>query len=112
MFIGNLLFYAIYYMVLKVYHKEPITATAKGFTVAGLICWIPAFYFYSSTQYSTLVTPAESRNLNEECMLFGMSDSHDIWHMLSAAGLFFAFLLLMTLDDGLFYVPRAKIHIF
>ena len=63
-------------------------------------------------QYSSLLTPAESRNINGECLIGDMSDTHDIWHMLSAAGLFFTFLMLMTLDDGLFHVPREEIPIF
>jgi hypothetical protein len=39
------------------------------------------------------LTPAESRELNKECSLLGFYDNHDIWHFLSAVGMFVAFLV-------------------
>ena len=39
-------------------------------------------------------------------------DNHDVWHALGAVALFFIFLMIMTLDDGLFNVRRDKIKIF
>jgi hypothetical protein len=41
-----------------------------------------------------------------------MYDNHDIWHFFSAAGLFFSFMFLLTLDDGLVQTPREKLVIF
>ena len=65
------------------------------------------------TQYDSVLTPAESRNLNSECLLPYLSyDNHDVWHALGAVALFFIFLMIMTLDDGLFNVRRDKIKIF
>jgi len=34
-----------------------------------------------------------SRENNEECLLLNFYDSHDIWHFLSAVGLFFSFMV-------------------
>ena len=64
-------------------------------------------------QYDSVLTPAESRNLNSECLLSYLSyDNHDVWHVLGAVALFFIFLMIMTLDDELFDVPRKRIKIF
>ena len=64
-------------------------------------------------QYDSVLTPAESRNLNSECLLSYLSyDNHDVWHVLGAVALFFIFLMIMTLDDDLFNMPRKKIKIF
>uniref|UniRef100_A0A8C9FBU5 SID1 transmembrane family member 1 n=1 Tax=Pavo cristatus TaxID=9049 RepID=A0A8C9FBU5_PAVCR len=57
-------------------------------------------------------TPAESREKNRSCILLGFFDDHDVWHFLSAAALFFSFLVLLTLDDDLDTVRRDKIPVF
>ena len=77
-----------------------------------LACWIPALYFFKETDKSTSVTPAQSRNLNVECIWGDLYDHHDIWHFFSAAGLFFSFILLLVFDDGIDHVPRNRIFIF
>ena len=41
-----------------------------------------------------------------------MYDHHDIWHFFSATGLFFNFLMLLLLDDGIDQVPTDEINIF
>ena len=64
-------------------------------------------------QYDSILSPAESRNLNSECLVPYLSyDNHDIWHVLGAVSIFFTFVMIMTLDDGLFKVPRSQIAIF
>ena len=39
------------------------------------------------------LSPAESRELNKECILLDFYDTHDIWHFLAAFALFFSFLV-------------------
>ena len=39
------------------------------------------------------IPPAESRAKNERCVFLNFYDEHDIWHMLSACGMFFALLV-------------------
>ncbi len=39
------------------------------------------------------VTPAESRELNKDCIVLGFYDNHDIWHFLSACAMFFTFIV-------------------
>ena len=38
------------------------------------------------------VSPAQSRENNKECFLFDFYDEHDVWHMLSAFGLYYTFM--------------------
>ena len=47
----------------------------------------------SSYLPTSQVTPAESREFNKKCTLLGFYDNHDLWHFLSACGMFFAFLV-------------------
>ena len=37
---------------------------------------------------------------------------HDIWHFLGGAGLFFAFMCLLTIDEDIKYKKRTKIPVF
>ena len=111
-FIGNLLVYTIYYTAMKAYHKEPIRSAPIIYSLLALLCWAPALYFFLDARTNSENTPAESRNYNEKCVIFDFYDNHDIWHIFSAGGLFFSFMMLLTLDDGLFYTPRHNIHVF
>lgn len=43
--------------------------------------------------YVLQVTPAESRELNQKCIILGFYDNHDVWHFLSATAMFFSFLV-------------------
>ena len=78
------------------------------FLVVGLI----AGYFYSNKLQSRSLSPAESRNLNQECGYGDFFDNHDVWHFLSATALFLAFIFLLSIDDDLFNTPRDQIKVF
>lgn len=58
------------------------------------------------------LTPAESRQKNQNCSLMGFYDSHDIWHLLSAAAMFFTFMFMLNLDDDLTLTPQDDIPVF
>lgn len=62
--------------------------------------------------FSLQLTPAQSRMFNQECKLLQFYDFHDIWHFLSAIGMFFTFMVLLTLDDDLSHTLRSKISVF
>jgi hypothetical protein len=59
-----------------------------------------------------LLTPDESRELNAECIVFDYFDSHDIWHVLSAAAVFVLAVLIWSLDRGIEHIPRSQLHVF
>jgi hypothetical protein len=111
-FIGNLIVYFFYYFTMKLIFREKIPWQVFALGIISLGCWIPAMYFYLESVKATGLSPAESRNLNSECILGDLYDTHDIWHFLSAAGLFLSYIILLILDDGISTVARDKIHIF
>ena len=82
------------------------------YMVVSLLCWAPGLYFFRTVEKSTERTPAESRNLNHTCRIVDFYDYHDIWHFLSGVALFFNFMMLLTLDEGLANMPTDKIKIF
>ena len=72
---------------------------------------INAFFLLQNVT-DTSVSPALSRDNNQECMAFGFYDSHDLWHFMSAFALYFSFILLLTLDEGQEGIPRTEIMTF
>ena len=37
--------------------------------------------------------------MNRECIFLNFFDGHDIWHFLGGAGVFFAVMFILTIDD-------------
>ena len=81
------------------------------FTFGTLVMTGIALYFYTARNANRNCSSAESRDLNQECIFLDFYDNHDLWHFFSGAGLFMAFLALLTLDDNLMFVPRDKIPV-
>ncbi|XP_011403694.2 PREDICTED: SID1 transmembrane family member 2-like isoform X4 [Amphimedon queenslandica] len=74
--------------------------------------WLAGFVFYTQEVTNWLDSPAVSRNNNKECFLFGFYDTHDMWHICSAFGIFFSFLLMMTLEDHVEFKKRSEIRVY
>uniref|UniRef100_A0A493T227 SID1 transmembrane family member 1 n=1 Tax=Anas platyrhynchos platyrhynchos TaxID=8840 RepID=A0A493T227_ANAPP len=102
--VGNLVnwSFAIFGLV---YRPRDFASYILGIFICNLLLYL-AFYIIMKE------TPAESREKNRPCILLGFFDDHDVWHFLSAAALFFSFLVLLTLDDDLDTVRRDKIPVF
>ena len=111
-FVMNLLLYLNFYWIMKIIKKEPTTVITICLAFMMLLCLLPGGYFFTSKEKTTVKTPAESRNMNRECIVMDLFSGHDVWHFLSAAGLFFLFLLLLVIDDGIAEWPRDQIRIF
>uniref|UniRef100_A0A8B9G0F5 SID1 transmembrane family member 1 n=2 Tax=Amazona collaria TaxID=241587 RepID=A0A8B9G0F5_9PSIT len=111
-FICNLLLYLAFYIIMKLRSSEKLLPIPMFCIVATAVVWAAALYFFFQTLSSWEETPAESREKNRPCILLGFFDDHDVWHFLSAAALFFSFLVLLTLDDDLDVVRRDKIPVF
>ncbi|XP_037024124.1 SID1 transmembrane family member 1-like [Bradysia coprophila] len=62
-----------------------------------------------SHKYDTNLSPAESRAKNAPCIVKGFYDTHDLWHFLSAGAIFFFYMALLTLDDGILHKRREEI---
>eukprot|EP00047_Mylnosiga_fluctuans_P007963 m.256361 g.256361 ORF g.256361 m.256361 type:complete len:837 (-) comp20124_c0_seq1:184-2694(-) len=109
----NFLIYLVYYFLMKVlYAKERLKPLPVAFLIISLCFWGPALYYFTRGLTSWTDTPAVSREGNAPCMLLDFYDSHDVWHMLSAGGLFFGCLSLLLLDDDLVHVERWRIAVF
>ncbi|KAL8202626.1 UNVERIFIED_CONTAM: SID1 transmembrane member 1 [Gekko kuhli] len=111
-FICNLLLYLAFYVIMKLRSSERLLPIPLFCIVATAVVWAAALYFFFQNLSSWEETPAESREKNRPCILLGFFDDHDVWHFLSAAALFFSFLVLLTLDDDLDSVRRDRIPVF
>ncbi|XP_070549050.1 SID1 transmembrane family member 1-like [Ptychodera flava] len=114
-FLTNTLWYTVYYIIMKCRSGERILPKSPR-TIVFLVLnavWVPALYFFVQGLAQWEKTPAESREGNRDCLLFDFYDDHDVWHFLSACGLFFTFMTLLTLDDDVDYnKPRDEIPAF
>ncbi|CAG7836772.1 unnamed protein product [Allacma fusca] len=114
-FAGNMMLYFLYYCVMKVYHGEafniqfiqPLIYLIFSFALGAL-----GILYFLDKKYNANLSPAESRALNSPCIIESFYDSHDVWHFLSAGSIFFFFMTLLTLDDGIIQKPRQEIVAF
>ena len=110
-FMGNLFLYFWYYFVMKKIHKEPVTWEAYIYLSLVVLCGMPAAYLFTNKAKTTRKSPAESRDMNQDCLM-GMYEGHDIWHFLSAFAIFSFYMLLIVIDDGIDDKARNEIRIF
>lgn len=110
--ISNVLLYTLFYILMKLRHRERITGQPATYIIISCFTWAGAMYFFLNKSTTWVLSPAESRHYNQECRMFHFYDNHDIWHFLSAGSLFLSFMILLTLDDDLDDVPRDKIAVF
>jgi len=111
-FMVNLFLYSNFYIIMKLTHREKITFQPMVYIILSIIFWTLSMFVFLHRSTSWQKTPAESRTYNQECILLRFYDTHDIWHFLSAASMFFSFMILLTLDDDLVFIPRTKIPVF
>ena len=117
-FIVNMILYLCYYISRKIFlykwkkeWNESIRWISWFYLFLSMSTALPSLYFFISVERSTSLSPAKSRDLNVPCSI-GIYDYHDIWHFLSAAGLFFLYLFILTLEDGNMETKRNKIKVF
>ena len=117
-FIVNMILYFCYYVSRKIYLykwknelNESISWISWLYLFLANSTALPSLYFFMTVERTTSVSPAQSRSLNAPCSI-GIYDYHDIWHFLSAAGLFFLYLFILTLEDGNMETKRNKIKVF
>ena len=112
MWIANLSLYFAYYCTMKIIWGEPMLKCSNWVVhfliIVTLSFWIPALKYFGHKAKRTEYTPAESRNINEPCEL-SIFDKHDLWHFLSAAGLFTNYLIILVIDDDISHEAREEI---
>lgn len=111
-FLGNLAIYLMYYILMKVVHREEFTRYSIIYLLLAVLFWSSSLYFFYQEVKSYEVPAAISRMRNRPCILLNTYDVHDIWHLLSSFSLFFSFLTLLTLDDGIRKKRRKQIAAF
>uniref|UniRef100_A0A1I7WQ19 YwaF family protein n=1 Tax=Heterorhabditis bacteriophora TaxID=37862 RepID=A0A1I7WQ19_HETBA len=120
-FIANLFLYLLYYIVMKVAHRESLSKRILIYLGSSFVCWSLSMWFFhnlvSNWSVSLLInkfdqTPAISRELNRHCILLDFFDDHDIWHFLSSISIFISFTLMNSIDDDLQFVKRSSIAVF
>nr|CAD7463842.1 unnamed protein product [Timema tahoe] len=93
-------------------NHERILPQPLIYIILAFTTWVAALYFFLNKSISWALTPAQSRAYNHTCDIWDFYDKHDIWHFLSAASMFFSFMVLLTLDDDLIRVHRSNIPVF
>jgi len=111
-FMVNILWYIFYYVAMKVRYKEPFSKWIYLIFISAAAFLATAIHYFNIAVTDKLLTPEESRELNEPCVVFDYFDAHDVWHFLSAIGIFLLMMLLYVLDWGLESYPRAEIRVF
>jgi len=107
-----MLLYLCYYIRMKYHSNESLCLQAMVYLGLSFMCGLPAMYFFLMKEKTTQVSPAESHDMNQPCKLLDFYDGHDIWHFLGGAGLFFAFMFLLTIDEDIKYNRRSDIAVF
>ncbi|KAK9881818.1 hypothetical protein WA026_017331 [Henosepilachna vigintioctopunctata] len=109
---ANAILYILFYLVMKIYNNEKLCTEAIVYFILAIVTWTAATIFFLDAATLWTVTPAESRQWNQECILLGYYDKHDVWHLLSAPALYFTFMFLMCLDDDIIDKKQDEIPVF
>jgi len=104
--------YLFFYLIMKVRKDGKRNLLVWAYALITLVLAIFSLYFLSRYRTNQELSAAQSRDLNEECVLLGFYDSGDIWHFLSALGLFFSSVTLLVIDDDMNDAPRHHIFVF
>jgi hypothetical protein len=108
----NMLLYFCYYLIQKIIHREHISFIIWCWIVIDLIIVILSLVFYVKTSTNTFLSPEQSRALNEPCIIFNYFDYHDVWHILSATGLFIFMTIVFFLDSNIAGIVESNVNIF
>ena len=110
--------YVAYYMGMKCYLRyhenveaESISPLTWFYLSAAVAFLFLGCYFFAKELKSSARSPAASRDLNAECALL-IFDNHDLWHFFSATGLFFIFMMVLTIEDNNAETSWDKIRVF
>lgn len=94
----NMIIYFCYYLIQKMIHKERISVLMWIWLVIDLFILVLSLFFFLRTSSNIFLSPEESNELNKPCIMFDYFDYHDIWHILSATGLFIFMNIVFFLD--------------
>ena len=104
----NMLIYFCYYLVNKIIYNEYINKFIWVWMILDLCIISLALVFYVKTSSNIFLSQEQSKELNKPCIIFNYFDYHDIWHILSATGLFI-FMNIVYFIDNNYYLPIRTI---
>ena len=79
------------------------------FCVLTVIIWVPAVWVFGWRPTTDKTSsPENSRDKNEECVILGFFDCHDLWHFLSSFALFMGAFFIMFLSSKPQQTSRQK----
>tara|TARA_B110001469_G_C9594211_1_gene295003 strand:- start:32 stop:1210 length:1179 start_codon:yes stop_codon:yes gene_type:complete len=107
----NMLLYFCYYLIQKLINRDNISFIIWCWIVIDLIIVILSLLFYVKTSTNTFLSPEQSKELNEPCIIFNYFDYHDVWHILSATGLFIFMIIVFFLDSNIIGMIDSNINI-
>jgi len=109
--IVNMIIYFMYYVIQKIRYKEPISLLMAFWLLIDIIVIGLSLVFYLMTSTNIFLTPEESKEMNKPCIIFNYFDYHDVWHILSALGLFIFMNIVFFLDNktsDMIYINEHK----
>jgi hypothetical protein len=108
----NMIIYFVYYIISKILHKEKINILWWVMFIVDIGVIGTSLGFFNDPVSNSFLTPSESRELNKDCAIFDYFDYHDIWHILSATGLFIFMNIVYFLDTHLDETEDMQINRF
>ena len=108
----NMLIYFCYYLIQKIINKEKISFFFWVWMVIDLFIIILSLIFFIKTSSNIFLTPEESNALNKPCIILDYFDYHDIWHILSATGLFIFMNIVFFLDRRIDLIIGEEFRVF
>ncbi|XP_045538329.1 SID1 transmembrane family member 1 [Papilio machaon] len=109
---GNAILYMLSYVLMKLVHRELIPAYVWVQLALAHAAWVLALLLFLDSRTKWSETPAQSRQHNAACTALRLLDTHDLWHLASAAAMFLSFNALLAIDDPLVNTPRHLIPVF
>ena len=100
----------LFYIIRKIQCGERIHWYVILHGVVSIVLAVLALKQLKHRIYNKRALPYTSRELNEDCVLFGLFDAHDIWHFLSTFAVYFGAMMILTIDDDLIMELRSRIH--
>tara|TARA_B100001093_G_C26759379_1_gene984959 strand:- start:3 stop:1241 length:1239 start_codon:yes stop_codon:yes gene_type:complete len=110
--IVNMLIYFCYYLIQKLRYREKISKIYWTWMAIDLAIFILSLIFFAKTSSNIFLTPEESNHLNAPCVVLEYFDYHDIWHILSATGLFIFMNIVFFLDRQIDSLIGQEIKVF
>eukprot|EP01135_Chromosphaera_perkinsii_P007566 Nk52_evm22s914 gene=Nk52_evmTU22s914 len=111
-FMMNMLLYFHFYVFMKLWHGEKVGFRLWFLIVFDFILLVVSLRLFSMIVTDKELSPEESRQLNQDCVVLGWFDYHDLWHFTSALGLFVYLNVVFFLDVDVRDKPRSEIMVF